>query len=182
MKREILTTKTTNTDWGTNTVKMIKQDFFCDSSKMVRGVCDIAKNETNDCVVRAFKVAFDIPYKTAHSWVKSKFKREDRKGTFTLIHLNSVIGSIKNGKRTSLMGFSPQYKTSYIKGKTLVNPKYKKLTGYTVKSFMEQHPDGRYVIIVKGHALALVDGVLYGNSNEQYEGFRRPIKYVIKVK
>jgi len=64
----------------------------------------------------------------------------------------------------------------------LVNPKYKKETGYTVKPFMEQHPVGRYIIIVKGHALALVDGVLYGNSSEQYNGFRRTIHYVIQCK
>jgi len=47
---------------------------------------------------------------------------------------------------------------------------------------MEQHPIGRYFIIVKGHALALVDGVLYGNFNEQYNGFRREVHYVIQCK
>tara|TARA_Y100000389_G_C17402816_1_gene486326 strand:- start:148 stop:705 length:558 start_codon:yes stop_codon:yes gene_type:complete len=185
MKRDILTTKTSTNYYGDlETVKMIKGEFFKDTNEMVRSTCVIAKNEKNDCVVRAFMVAFDIPYKTSHSWVKSKFKRRDRKGTYTSSYLKSVMGSVKNGKRTSLMGFSPRYKGSYshCKGKTLTNPTYKKPTGYTVKSFMEQHPDGRYVIIVKGHALALVDGVLYGNSCEQYDGFRRPIHYVIKVK
>ena len=78
------------------------------------------------------------------------------------------------------MGFHPKYQR---KGeKKLVNPKYKKETGYTVKSFMEQHPTGRYFMIVKGHAVALVDGVLYGNSCEQYDGFRRPVRYVIECK
>ncbi|MDA9280029.1 hypothetical protein N9P74_00555 [bacterium] len=183
MRRDILTTKTSTNYYGDlETVKMIKGEFFKDTNEMVRSTCTIAENETNDCVVRAFMVAFDIPYKTSHSWVKSKFKRNNGKGTFTKKYLNGVMGSVKNGKRTSLMGFSPRYKTSYNKGKTLVNPKYKKPTGYTVKSFMEQYPDGRYVIIVKGHALALVDGVLYGNGSEQYEGFRRPIHYVIKIK
>ena len=183
MKREILKIETTTSVFGnTITRKMIKDEFFCNTNKMVRGKCSIAKEETNDCVVRAFMVAFDIPYKSAHSWVKNKFKREDRRGTYTLKYLNSVMGSVKNGKRTSLMGFSPKHKTSYRKGKILTNPKYKKPTGYTVKSFMEQFPEGRYVLIVKGHALSLVDGVLYGNGNEQYNGFRRPIHYVIKIK
>ena len=78
------------------------------------------------------------------------------------------------------MGFHPKYQR---KGeKKLVNPKYKKETGYTVKSFMEQHPTGRYFMIVRGHAVALVDGVLYGNSCEQYDGFRRPVRYVIECK
>ena len=78
------------------------------------------------------------------------------------------------------MGFHPKYQR---KGeKKLVNPKYKKETGYTVKSFMEQHPTGRYFMIVRGHAVALVDGVLYGNPCEQYNGFRRPVRYAIECK
>jgi len=30
--------------------------------------------------------------------------------------------------------------------------------------------------------LALVDGVLYGNGGEQYNGFRRTVHYVIECK
>lgn len=77
-----------------------------------------------------------------------------------------------------LMGYHPT--RSFGGRKKLTNPKYKKETGYTVKSFMEQHPKGNYFMIVKGHALALVDGILYGNSDEQYNGFRRQVHYVIK--
>jgi len=76
---------------------------------------------------------------------------------------------------------SPGRRYSFGK-KELYNPKYKgKKTCYTVKSFMENYPKGRYFIIVKGHALALVDGVLYGNGSEQFNGFRRRIHYVVKV-
>ena len=78
------------------------------------------------------------------------------------------------------MGFHPKYQR--MGEKKLVNPRYKKETGYTVKSFMEQHPTGRYFMIVRGHAVALVDGILYGNSCEQYDGFRRPVRYVIECK
>ena len=92
--------------------------------------------------------------------------------------LENILGKQKNGKRMRLMGYHPT--RSFGGRKKLTNPKYKKETGYTVKSFMEQHPKGNYFMIVKGHALALVDGILYGNSDEQYNGFRRQVHYVIK--
>ena len=41
----------------------------------------IAKNETNDCFVRAVASATDVNYDTAHQYVKEVFGREDKKGT-----------------------------------------------------------------------------------------------------
>ena len=125
-------------------------------------------------------MALDLPYDKAHKFVADKFKRVNRKGTYISQHLNTILGRQKNGYKMNLMGYHPKY--AFGKRKKLVNPKYKKETGYTVKSFMEQHPVGRYFIIVNGHALALVDGVLYGNSVEQYNGFRRTVHYVIECK
>jgi hypothetical protein len=183
MARQILET-TTVTRWGTSKVtKKIKDELFCDSIELSENESLLAKSETNDCVVRAFMVALDIPYDKAHAWVKTNFNRVNRRGTYTSQYLSNVIGKVKNGKRLTMMGWCPNYTygRSERKKNLLVNPKYKKETGYTVKSFMEQYPKGRYFIIVKGHALALVDGVLYGNKSEQFMGFRRHIHYVVKV-
>jgi hypothetical protein len=59
--------------------------------------------------------------------------------------------------------------------KVLTNPKYKKQTGYTLKSFMENNPVGRFVLIVQGHAVAVVNGVLYANTNENAIGLYRSV-------
>ena len=40
----------------------------------------LAKNETNDCAVRAFANAFNITYDTAHQFAADKFERKARKG------------------------------------------------------------------------------------------------------
>ena len=40
-----------------------------------------AKNEKNDCFVRAVAAASGSSYDAAHSYVKETFKREDRQGT-----------------------------------------------------------------------------------------------------
>ena len=54
----------------------------------------IAKGEINDCVVRAFASCFDLQYDKAHKFVKEKFNRVDRKGTFHTV--NSMMGLVVN--------------------------------------------------------------------------------------
>lgn len=180
-RHNIIETTTETTFFGrTITRKKIKDQFFGDSIVISESQSLLAKKENNDCVVRAFMMALDLPYDKAHKFVADKFKRVNRKGTYTQMYMENILGRQKNGYKMNLMGYHPKY--AFGKRNKLVNPKYKKETGYTVKSFMEQHPVGRYFIIVKGHALALVDGVLYGNSGEQYNGFRRTVHYVIECK
>lgn len=178
---DIIETTTQKDYYGNDiTKKKIKDGFFKDSHAISTSQSELAKSEKNDCVVRAFMMALDLPYDKAHKFVETKLKRQPRKGTYTRSYIKNILGRQKNGYKMRLMGFHPKYQREGQK--KLVNPKYKKETGYTVKSFMEQYPKGRYFMIVKGHAVALVDGILYGNSCEQYDGFRRPVRYVIECK
>jgi len=181
MTRQIIENTTVNY-WGqTQDTKKIKDELFCDSNTIAQNGSSLAMSEKNDCVVRAFMVVLDLSYDKTHKWVTDNFNRVHRKGTYTGRYLTNVLGKRKNYKKISLFGVSPGRTYSFGK-KELYNPKYKgKKTCYTVKSFMENYPKGRYFIIVKGHALALVDGVLYGNGSEQFNGFRRRIHYVVKV-
>lgn len=176
--------KYTKKEYGcTVTVKRIKDKYFKDTYFTTRAISKLAESETNDCVVRAFMCLFDISYESAHKWVAKNLNRQNNRGTYTSINLPNIIGKVKNGKRVSIFGFSP--KMSYHKlansKNILTNTKYSKPTAYTVQSFMEDYPKGRYFIIVNGHALALIDGVLYGNASEQFKGFRRRVLYVLKI-
>ncbi len=66
--------------------------------------------------------------------------------------------------------------------KILNNPKYKKQTGYTLKSFIENNPVGRFVLIVQGHAVAIVNGVLYANTGENAVGLYRSVWMGFEIK
>ena len=129
--------------------------------------------KTGDDLTQSLDLVFENVKK-----LKELFPEIVTEGKIDFKVLQNILGKQKNGKRMRLMGYHPT--KSFGGRKKLTNPKYKKETGYTVKSFMEQHPKGNYFMIVKGHALALVDGILYGNSDEQYNGFRRQVHYVIK--
>lgn len=165
-----------------NNKKIIREDLFVDSNDLALKSSVKAKKEKSDCVVRAFMIGLDISYDKAHAWVKTKLKRQDKKGTYTRKYINNILGKTKNHHKISLYGVTPKYRIGrFERSKILINKKYKKKTNYTVKSFMENHPEGIYIIIVRGHALCLKDGILYGNQCEQSQGFKRQIRYVLKI-
>ena len=165
-------------------------DHFQDYNTIAyeRSATGLVKRENNDCVVKAFMCALDCNYETAHKFIADKMKRENRKGTYTYTFAKNVINTTKNGKRITFIGAHPskenmQTRVAGTKNKkVLANPKYKKLTGFTVKSFLENNPVGRFVLIVEGHAVAVINGVLHGNSNEKYQGIYRSVWYGFEMK
>jgi hypothetical protein len=163
--------------WGKQ-IEVIKPALFVDTIKLSNKQSALAKQENNDCVVRAFMSALDIPYDQAHAWVKKNMNREDKKGTYTVAYGKNVIGKTKNGYKVDFIGSHPSkeyFNTRIGSNKILKNKQYKKATGYTLKSFMENNPVGRFVLIVQGHAVAVVNGVLYGNTNENAIGLYRSV-------
>jgi hypothetical protein len=155
-------------------VESLKSQYFVDSIKLAHATSKLAPKENNDCVVRAFMCALDIPYEQAHAWVKKELKRQDRKGTFVHAY----------GKKISFIGSHPSRNMKHLIGsdKVLSNTKYKKATGYTLKSFMENNPVGRFVLIVQGHAVAVCEGVLCGNTSEKYNGLYRSVWFGFECK
>jgi hypothetical protein len=81
-----------------------------------------------------------------------------------------------------MYGLSPSHAWMMNKVNIITNPKYKKPTGYTIASFIENHPTGRYFVIVDGHAVAVINGKLYGNTDDFLSRINRRIHYVIKCK
>ena len=170
---------------GWKEVEALKPEYFVDTIKISNESGELGKNENNDCVVRAFMCALDLPYNQAHAWVKKELNRKDRKGTFVNAYGKNIIGKTKNGKKISYIGSHPSrdfMKYSIGSDKVLVNPNYKTKTGYTLKSFLENNRTGRFVLVVQGHAVAIVNGVLYGNRDEQYKGLYRSVWFGFEMK
>jgi hypothetical protein len=172
-------------NWYGKEIEILKRGLFVDTIKLANKQSKLAQQENNDCVVRAFMSALDIPYDQAHAWIKKNMNRVDKKGTFTVAYGKNVIGKTKNGYKVSYLGSHPSkeyFNTRIGSTKILKNKQYKKTTGYTLKSFMENNPVGRFVLIVQGHAVAVVNGVLYGNTNENVNGLYRSVWMGFEVK
>ena len=110
--------------------------------------------ETNDCTVKAFAVVFNTTYEKAHTHLKNHCGRQNRHGIVSRVVLAPSL------KRT-------KYKIGpYHSGNRI-----------TLKNFLEKHNEGRFYVCVRGHALAVVDGVLH----DYKEALRRQVTWAMRV-
>ena len=170
-----------------NPINMLKN---FKSGYTVSGSSEIAKSETNDCVVRAIANACDVNYSQAHKYVKDTFDRKNGKGTKMMM---STLDGITNmvfdevgqlnlfadgiTRKIKAIGKGPK------QGGDMINPKYKhKPVAYTVKAFAQKFNKGSYLLAVNKHALAIRDGVIVDNGNYQFDGYRRIVEGAYQVK
>ncbi len=157
------------------------------TGKAIKGYADsvTAKNETNDCVVRAFASSFEIPYDEAHKFVAEQFKRSPRKGTFfTAQKMTNMCysGITINDKKPHVLGtktrsiaypFSLKYKVK-VKGEMVDRQ-------MTVGTFAKKNPKGTFFVLVSRHAFTIKDGVVIGNYEDAVKT-KRPIKAAFEIK
>ena len=155
----------------------------------VCGSDETARGEKNDCAVRAVANACDVSYAQAHKYCKDTFGRKKGKGTqlfTTLLKTNTEmvfdeVGQLdlfRNGVRRNVRHLGDMPKL----GGKLINPKYKhKKVAYTVKAFAQRFNKGNFILAVKGHALAIKNGVVVDNGNYQTDGYRRVVESAFQI-
>ncbi len=114
--------------------------------------------ESNDCTVRATSLAVNLPYNVAHKIFKLH-GRKDRQGV-TLATLIAVLIDVTKNNMQIVASHA-------IRRETLA-------------SFIKTHPKGRYVVIKRGHAFAVIDGVAH-DAHSSCCGSRSIVKYAYKV-
>lgn len=140
------------------------------SDKHIKGYGErIARGEHRDCVVRSIASAFDVNYGEAHEICATKFGRKPKDGVYDTASTFKLLS--KEGFRIGNQPFAPVANSLLQKEKGL------KLT---VREFVEKFPTGRYIVLVRGHAFALVNGVVIGNS-EDASKLRSRVKDAIRV-
>ena len=112
--------------------------------------------EKNDCVVKALAIASGKSYEEAHEILK-KHGRKNRRGTQRYTSLKAIRE---------------------------VNPsadfeRIKKPNGsqYTFRTISEAFPKGNYILYVRGHAAAMVDGVI----EDWAAGTCKRITHIVKL-
>lgn len=166
---------------------MKKQLPYESTGTAIKGYRDseIAKGETNDCVVRAFASSFDVSYDFAHKYVAEEFKRKPNRGTFftssKMIKLSECNIKV-NGKTVTPIGKLTKstiypYSLSY---KVKVNG-VEKERQMTVGTFAKKNPKGSFFVLVKGHAFTIKDGVVVGNPEDAMK-LKRPMKAAFEIK
>jgi hypothetical protein len=133
---------------------MKKELPYCMTGKAIKGYDEsvIAKGETNDCVVRAFASCFELSYDKAHKYVKEKFGRKDRQGTYgtVITMMNLVLNRTQvNYKRIKRLGtpqlshlhYSLQYSVK-VNGCLIFR-------NMTVGTFIKKNPVGTFLSWLK---------------------------------
>jgi len=117
-------------------------------------------------MVRSLASAAEVSYKVAHDFCKNVLKRENRKGTQNVMITSTFLKAEEKGLQLGDKKFDVtvlgkrDIKNRYkIKGEVIWRQK-------TLKSFIETHRKGTYLVMVAKHALTIKDGeVLDWGSN-----------------
>jgi hypothetical protein len=135
--------------------------------------CKIAKAEKNDCVVRSIAAATGVSYRTAHAFCKEELGREDKKGTNNMLLSTTFLKAQDDGLKLGNKVFDvyglkkEEVKNKYkLKGEEIWRQK-------TLKSFIQSHPKGTFMVLVARHALVVKDGELLDWENNKFEPTRK---------
>ena len=154
--------------------------------------CVLSSKENNDCVVRAVSHAFDVDYIEAHHFCEHKLHRISGKGVYTSRYIPLVKQAF--GKKIKQLGKASKYsdfrhltrpqkskveKYSNAKQKWVIKREVKQVP-YKVNEFVKAHSEGSYIVTVKGHAFALIDGVIKGNWRDD-KRLNRKVNSAYKV-
>ena len=147
----------------------------------------LSKSEDNDCVVRAVQHSFGVDYVDAHHFCETKLNRVSGQGTYTGIYLHKIKqafgqkinrmgkdGRITRVKKSKVTRWSNE-KSAFVKKRETLQVRYK------VKDFLKKFNIGKYIVIVRGHAFALVEGKVIGNL-EDSKRLTREVWSAYKVK
>ena len=152
----------------------------------------LSSKENNDCVVRAVSHAFGVKYIKAHHFCEMKLHRKSGEGTYTRRYLPAIKQAF--GKKLKQLGKKSKYsdfrhitrpqkskveiwsnaKQKWVMKREIVQVEYK------VNEFIKAHSEGKYLVTVKGHMFALIDGVIKGNWDDS-KRLTRKVKSAYKV-
>ena len=139
------------------------------------------RNERNDCSVIAVALTCNVPYEYAHEALREAGRRD--RGTVPnwviLQAINSIGGTIGKSYIFELEKNSDGRKTGEV-----VNPDGQvvryivnhAVTCRTIEKYAD--PDKRYLVFVRGHVLAVVDGKV----QDWTEGRRFVVRSMMEVK
>jgi hypothetical protein len=141
----------------------------------------LARNEKNDCAVRAFANAFNVTYDVAHAFAADKLERKVRKGVKSMFAKLDLLGEVTFELFSNTL--FPETKTYKLDGKLKpLNPSYThKPVKFTVKTFCAKFNKGTFILIVNKHALCVKDGIVIDNPNYKFTGYRRVVESSFRI-
>lgn len=117
-------------------------------------------NEKNDCTVVSLAAAFKMSYKAAHK-LASEYGRQTGKGMLTPFFKDMYENLEREGKVREL---TYEEITTYYPSTGMIRKN-------KLSTFITNNPKGTFVLMLRGHAITIEDGVVL-------QGFTPPNQYV----
>lgn len=114
------------------------------------GVSSMLPGEHSDCTVRALANVEVMLYPEAHELMRSYGRQQGAGLSMDKVHEAYTEAGLE------LVGTFGKSSLAIWCNTWFNNKKINK--GCTLAKFVEQHQEGRYIVYIKGHVLALVDG------------------------
>ena len=150
--------------------------MYLSASKVYsNSISEVSRTEKNDCVVRSIASAAEVSYKIAHDFCAKVFGREDKKGVNGMVLAASLLKAQDDGITIG----NKEFDVYGLKKKEVCN-KYK-LKGEeiwrkkTIKSFVQSHPVGTFLVMVANHALCIKDGELLDWDSNKFQPTRKVV-------
>lgn len=153
--------------------------------------CSIQDNDNNNCSVRSLASAFKVSYKKAYYGAKMIWDREDGRGVsgFDADRLNGMRLWGKGVKRMGKIieeespegGYSYKLFSDEKLGKWYpIGGGQKKFRVMSTGTFFKTYKEGSYILVVRGHMFAYVNGEVQGNYQDATM-LKRPIESAFKI-
>ena len=135
------------------------------------------EGEDNDCGVRALTEAANITYAESHSFW-SKLGRQNKHGVYfrwfdKFLEENDGYCFGKQVTETTFPYY--QHETHKWDDSKWEYIRYTKRMN--VKTFIQQNPTGRFIVLSRGHAKAIIDGVVHDQCDGIYCEIHKVYKF-----
>ena len=129
----------------------------------------LARNENNDCVVRALAAMADVSYEQAHEYAAGVLDRKPRRGVRSSI----LLAQIKD--RGGLLGCDLVKVKAETRYKNAGRPVTRQMTTQT---FFKRAPENRtFLVVVRGHIFCFKNGEVVGGNVDDAIPSRHRIRH-----
>lgn len=128
------------------------------------------KGETRDCVCRAISIATEMPYREVYDMINEYGKRE-RTGKRKSGKSNARTGVYKNTIRKIMEDLGWKWHPTMQIG-----------SGCTTHLRADELPNGRLIVSVSKHLVAVIDGVIHDTHDCSRDGTRCVYGYYVKCR
>ena len=145
----------------------------------------LVENETNDCVVRSVAAVTDGDYARSHEFLKNVCGRKNRRGTpwWEVTTKPAGLKAFREFYGAKLLdrGDIRIILKSVYHWQGNFQPFRPRTVGQLLKYFQKTNEKGKFLVEVKGHVFAIIEGRVCGNIEDTMK-LKRPIQSLHEVR